>query len=128
MKADPKLDHQLSRNSHQPSSATPSRALVNLSFWLTHIAGTFGVLKLAYSPDPSVSMTVIVSLVTAAIASFVYILAIGLYVQKFNRTGVAWSAVAFFTSPLGIWGTYLALFVLGEKLWLPPRKNNLSDN
>jgi len=103
------------------AQSRPSRKIVDISFWLFHVALALGIALLATANDASVGMGVIVSLVTGAIAFVVYAVAIGLYVQEFNRLGILWSGIAFLLSPIGTWGTYFALFVLGDKLQAPKR-------
>ena len=92
----------------------PSRRFVDLSFWLCHIGLALGILVFAYSQQ--IDLITMAPFLIGCLASFAYVFAIGFYVQKFGRHGIIWSGIAFFTAPLGIWGTYIALFVLKDKL------------
>ncbi len=93
----------------------PSRKLVDISFWLSHAGIALGILLLALSDDDQVGGGVILSIVAAAIAFLVYTVSVGLYVQKFDRLGILWSAIVFFLSPLAMWGTYIALFFMRDE-------------
>ena len=99
----------------------PSRRTVDFSFWLSNIGVILGIAMLVTSADGTIGMGTITPIAVASIASLVYMVAIGMYVQKFNRTGIIWSGIVFLLGPLGIWGTYIALFVIGDKLQVAER-------
>ena len=76
---------------------------------------------LAIAPDAQVRFGVVLLIVLGAIAMVIYAIAVGLYTQKFNRSGISWFLAILFFGPLGMWITYISLLVIGKNLQVPER-------
>ena len=82
---------------------------VHLSFWLAHLGLALGLFLYVgnLAPDVGVAMFML-----GALSFFAYFVFIGVYVNRFGKSGLVWGGMAFITAPVGMWLSY----VLGLRL------------
>ena len=89
------------------------RGYVDFVFWAAHVCCIAPIIggALAIDDEYIPVWSAPVFLIGCILFAGYYIL-IGLYANRIGRSGIIWGGLAFITGFFGVWGTYIASFIV----------------
>ena len=96
----------------EKDSTKPTRKYVDFSFWVANVAIAVALGLLSMESGGALLLFL---LVVGLLAWLSYFFAIGQFAKRMGRSPAFWVILIFITSPLGVWVSYIASFLISPR-------------